>query len=339
MAEAEVPTKRQETILVVGGAVYIGSHMVKMLLDQGFRVVVLDNLATGHRQFVLGGDFVHGDAGDRPLLERLFAGYAFDGVMHFASFIQAGESVFEPAKYYRNNVSNTLVLLDAMLQHGVRRFIFSSSAAVYGEPLTVPITEFHSKNPINPYGRSKWIIEEMLADYDLAYGLRSICLRYFNAAGADPGGAIGECHTPETHLIPLVLMAASGRRPQVEIFGEDYDTPDGTCIRDYVHVNDLCLAHLLALESLLQGGSRAAFNLGNGGGFSVREVIDAAERVTRRKIPVVVAPRRAGDPARLVADSSLAQQELGWRPRYSELEQIIRHAWQWEQKLVQRFSS
>ncbi len=330
---------RQGTILVVGGAGYIGSHMVKMLLDRGFRVVTLDNLATGHRQSVLGGDFVQGDVGDPLLLERLFTGNAFAGVMHFASHIQVGESVTDPAKYYRNNVSNTLILLDAMRKHGVGRFIFSSSAAVYGEPLTVPITESHPKNPINPYGRSKWMIEEVLADYDLAYGLRSVCFRYFNAAGADPGGAIGECHTPETHLIPLVLMAASGRRPQVKIFGEDYDTPDGTCIRDYVHVNDLCQAHLLALESLLQGGGSAAFNLGNGGGFSVREVIDAAERVTGRKIPVVVAPRRSGDPARLVADASLAHQELGWRPQYSELEQIIRHAWQWEQTLAQRFSS
>lgn len=339
MTEAEVPAIRQETILVVGGAGYIGSHMVKMLIDRGFRVVTLDNLATGHRQSVLGGDFVQGDAGDWPLLERLFTAYAFAGVMHFASHIQVGESVTDPAKYYRNNVSNTLVLLDAMRKYGVRHFIFSSSAAVYGEPLAVPITESHPKNPINPYGRSKWMIEEVLADYDLAYGLRSVCFRYFNAAGADPGGAIGECHTPETHLIPLVLMAASGRRPQVKLFGEDYDTPDGTCIRDYVHVNDLCQAHLLALESLLQSGGNAAFNLGNGGGFSVREVIDTAERVTGRKIPVVVAPRRAGDPARLVADASLAQRELGWRPQFSELEQIIHHAWQWEQKLAQRFSS
>lgn len=339
MNEVVVPAMRQETILVVGGAGYIGSHMVKMLLDRGFRVVTLDNLATGYRQSVLGGDFVQGDAGDPLLLERLFTGYAFAGVMHFASHIQVGESVTDPAKYYRNNVSNTLILLDAMRKHGVGRFIFSSSAAVYGEPLAVPITESHPKNPINPYGRSKWMIEEVLTDYDLAYGLRSVCFRYFNAAGADPGGAIGECHTPETHLIPLVLMAASGRRPQVKLFGEDYDTPDGTCIRDYVHVNDLCQAHLLALERLLQGGSSAAFNLGNGGGFSVREVIDTAERVTGRKIPVVVAPRRAGDPARLVADASLAQRELGWRPQFSELEQIIHHAWQWEQKLDQRFSS
>lgn len=335
----EVPAIRQETILVVGGAGYIGSHMVKMLLEQGFHVVTLDNLETGHRQSVLGGDFVHGDAGDRTLLERLFTGYAFAGVMHFASFAQVGESVAEPAKYYRNNVSNTLVLLDVMLQHGVRYFIFSSSAAVYGEPLTVPITESHPKNPINPYGRSKWMIEEVLADYDLACGLRSVCFRYFNAAGADPGGEIGECHTPETHLIPLVLMAASGRRPQVKIFGEDYDTPDGTCIRDYVHNNDLCQAHLLALERLLQGGSSGVFNLGNGGGFSIREVIAVAGSVSGRNIPVVVAPRRAGDPARLVADASLAHQELGWRPQYSELEQIIRHAWHWEQKLAQRFSS
>lgn len=339
MANVKGLAMRQETILVVGGAGYIGSHMVKMLLDRGFGVVTLDNLATGNRKSVLGGDFVHGDVGNQQLLEQLFSRYAFDGVMHFASHIQVGESVAAPDKYYLNNVSNTLILLDAMCRHGVSYFIFSSSAAVYGEPQTVPIPESHSKNPINPYGRSKWMIEEVLADYDRAYGLRSVCFRYFNAAGADPEGAIGECHTPETHLIPLVLMAASGRCQQLKIFGEDYDTPDGTCVRDYVHVNDLCQAHLLALERLLRGGSRAAFNLGNGGGFSVREVMAAAERVTGRKIPVSVAPRRAGDPARLVADASFAHRELGWKPQYSELEQIIRHAWTWEQKLAQRVSS
>lgn len=339
VGEASARAVKQETILVVGGAGYIGSHMVKLLLKHGFRVATLDSLVAGHRESVLGGDFVQGDAGDPVLLDRLFTGYAFDGVMHFASHIQVGESVADPAKYYQNNVSSTLVLLDAMRKHGVTRFIFSSSAAVYGEPLAVPITESHPKNPINPYGKSKWMIEQVLADYDSAYGLRSVCFRYFNAAGADPEGLIGEQHEPETHLIPLVLMAASSRRPEVRIFGEDYDTPDGTCIRDYVHVNDLCRAHLLALESLLQGGGSAAYNLGNGGGFSIREVIDAAERVTGRKIPVVTAPRRAGDPARLVADATLARKELGWRPQYGELEQIIRHAWQWEQKLARRFSS
>lgn len=339
MTEAVMAVKKQRTILVVGGAGYIGSHMVKLLLEQGFRVVILDSLEAGHRESVLGGDFVQGDAGDALLLARLFTDYPFDGVMHFASHIQVGESVSDPAKYYQNNVCNTLTLLDAMRQHGIGRFIFSSSAAVYGEPQAVPITESHPKNPINPYGKSKWMIEQVLADYDSAYGLRSVCFRYFNAAGADPEGLIGERHQPETHLIPLVLMAASGRLPQVKLFGEDYDTPDGTCIRDYVHVNDLCQAHFLALESLLQGGGSAAFNLGNGSGFSIREVIDTVERVTGKKIPVVIAQRRTGDPAWLVADASLARKKLGWRPQYSDLKQIIRHAWQWEQKLAQRFSS
>jgi UDP-glucose 4-epimerase len=322
--------QKEETILVVGGAGYIGSHMVKMLLGRGYGVTTLDNLSTGHRDAVLGGEFVLGDLADRALLDKLFSERGIDGVMHFASFIQVGESVQNPARYYENNVVNTLNLLDAMVAHDVKRFIFSSSAAVYGEPIRVPIDEAHPKNPINPYGRSKWMVEQMLADYDRAYGLKSVSLRYFNAAGADPEGRLGERHQPETHLIPLVLQAASGRRESVQVYGRDYDTPDGTCIRDYVHVTDLCEAHLLALDRLLQGGASAAFNLGNGNGFSVQQVIDTACEATGKAIPVKDAPRREGDPARLVADATLARKALGWNPRYDELETIVRHAWQWE---------
>lgn len=306
--------------------------MVKMLFRRGYRVVTLDNLSTGYRDAVLGGEFILGDLADRMFLDTLFGERQIDGVMHFASFIQVGESVQHPAKYYENNVVNTLNLLCAMVAHDVKRFIFSSSAAVYGEPIKVPIDEAHPKNPINPYGRSKWMVEQMLADYDRAYGLRSISLRYFNAAGADPEGELGERHQPETHLIPLVLQAASGRRANIQVYGRDYDTPDGTCIRDYVHVADLCQAHLLAIERLFAGGESAAYNLGNGNGFSVQEVIAAAERVTGEAIPVRNVERRDGDPARLVADASRIRQELGWRPEYNQLETIIRHAWQWERQ-------
>jgi len=319
------------TILVVGGAGYIGSHMVKALLGEGYRVVTLDNLSTGYRDAVVGGEFIEADLADRGQLERLFSGQTIDAVMHFASFIQVGESVREPAKYYANNVTNTLNLLDTMRNHGVNKFIFSSSAAVYGEPIRVPIDESHPKLPLNPYGRTKWMVEQILADYDLAYGLKYVSLRYFNAAGADPEGQLGERHEPETHLIPLVLQAASGRREFVQVFGRDYDTPDGTCIRDYVHVADLCEAHRLALERLLGGADSAAYNLGNGNGFSVQEVIDTAARIAGKLIPVKDGARRAGDPARLVADAQTAKQALGWVPRYPELETIIRHAWQWEQ--------
>lgn len=252
--------------------------------------------------------------------------------MHFASFIQVGESVTNPAKYYANNVVATLTLLDAMRKANVRRFIFSSTAAVYGDPSYVPIDEAHPKNPINPYGRSKWMVEQVLEDYDRAYGLKSVCLRYFNAAGADPEGELDERHVPETHLIPLVLQAASGRREAISVFGTDYDTPDGTCIRDYIHVADLCEAHALALDYLLDGGEIARFNLGNGQGFSVQTVIDTAQRVTGREIAVRYEARRPGDPARLVADSCLAREVLGWQPKRAELATIIADAWAWEQK-------
>jgi UDP-glucose 4-epimerase len=323
-------------VLVVGGAGYIGSHMVKRLGQLGCTVTTLDNLSAGHRDAVLGGELVQGDIADRPLLDALFARGQFDAVMHFASFIQVGESVKEPAKYYDNNVTNTLTLLDAMRAAGVQRFIFSSTAATFGEPQYVPIDEAHPQQPINPYGRTKLMVEQVLRDYEVAYGLQSVVLRYFNAAGADPEGQLGERHEPETHLIPLVLQAASGRRPHINVFGRDYDTPDGTCIRDYIHIQDLCEAHWLAIQSLLAGKGSQAYNLGNGSGFSVQEVIDTARAITGRAIPVVDGPRRAGDPARLVADATQARVRLGWQPKYADLATIVRHAWQWEQKVMSR---
>lgn len=318
-------------VLFVGGAGYIGSHMVKKLGLQGCNVTTLDDLSSGHRDAVLCGDLVQGDMGDRAVLDAVLS-RGFDAVMHFASFIQVGESVQQPAIYYQNNVVNTLALLDAMRAHGVSQFIFSSTAATFGEPQYSPIDERHPQQPINPYGRSKLMVEQVLADYEKAYGLRSVCLRYFNAAGADPEGQLGERHEPETHLIPLVLQAASGRRPHIGVFGRDYDTPDGTCVRDYIHIEDLCSAHALALQSLLGGAGSQAYNLGNGQGFSVQEVIDTAQKVTGRPIAVVNGPRRAGDPARLVADAQLIREKLGWQPRHADLSTIVAHAWAWERK-------
>ncbi|MBZ0104059.1 MAG: UDP-glucose 4-epimerase GalE [Sulfuricella denitrificans] len=304
--------------------------MVKWLARHDCDVTTLDDLSTGFADAVRYGELVTASLADQAALDRLFASTKFDAVMHFASFIQVGESVRDPAKYYRNNVSNTLNLLDAMVRHGVRRFIFSSTAAVFGEPSYSPIDERHALNPINPYGRSKLMVEQMLEDYDHACGLKSYALRYFNAAGADPECELGERHEPETHLIPLVLRAASQRGDAVTVFGSDYETQDGTCIRDYIHIQDICAAHWLSLEQLMQGASSARYNLGNGNGFSVREVISAAERLTQRSVPVIYGPRRPGDPARLVADAALAKKELGWAPRYSDLETIIQHAWAWE---------
>lgn len=322
-------------LLVVGGAGYIGSHMVQHLINADHDVVVADNFSTGLRDALVAAglsEVAALDIADAKALSALFSLHHFDAVLHFASFIQVGESVSEPGKYYANNLAATLTLLQAMVQAGVKRFIFSSTAAVYGDPVYVPIDEAHPKSPINPYGRSKWMVEQMLEDFDRAYGLKSVCLRYFNAAGADPGGLLGERHEPETHLIPLVMQAASGRRKAITVFGRDYDTPDGTCIRDYIHVSDLVNAHALALDYLQQGGESAAFNLGNGNGFSVQEVIETARRVTGRDIPLADAPRRPGDPPRLVADASKARSVLGWKPRFIDLETIVAHAWAWEQK-------
>ncbi|WP_313460007.1 UDP-glucose 4-epimerase GalE [Pseudomonas sp.] len=311
--------------LVVGGAGYIGSHMVKHLLRAGHEVVVADLEPP-----TSGVAWVHLDIADGQALDTLFCEHAFDAVFHFASFIQVGESVCDPGKYYLNNVCASLSLLQAMVRAGIKQLIFSSTAAVYGDPLYVPIDEAHPKLPINPYGRSKWMLEQMLEDFDRAYGLRSVCLRYFNAAGADPEGELGECHEPETHLIPLILQAAAGRRAAVTVFGNDYDTPDGTCIRDFIHVTDLASAHALAVHYLHAGGTTAAFNLGNGLGFSVQAVIETARVVTGKPIEVIQAPRRAGDPPRLVADADRARAVLGWQPQITSLEEIVAHAWEWE---------
>lgn len=308
--------------------------MVKMLTAQGHAVVTFDNLSSGHRDAVLGGEFVLGDLADPAALDAVFKQYQPEVVMHFASYIQVGESVRRPDMYYRNNFSNTLNLLDAMVAHGVKHFIFSSTAAVFGEPDYVPIDELHPNRPVNPYGRSKWMVEQVLADYDHAFGLKSVCLRYFNAAGADPEALLGERHDPETHLIPLILQAASGRKVNIQVFGRDYDTPDGTCIRDYIHIVDLCAAHALAINYLRDGGISERFNLGNGSGFSVQQVIDTVEKVTGHKIQVIDAPRRAGDPARLVADSTRARAQLDWQPMFANLETIVSHAWAWEQNTL-----
>jgi UDP-glucose 4-epimerase len=325
---------KARNILVVGGAGYIGSHMVKLLLDRGQTAFILDDLSTGHADAIVGGTFVKGSLADRSLLKDVLRRHPIDAVMHFASCIEVGESVLDPGKYYRNNVAHTVNLLDSMVEAGVRRFIFSSSAAVYGDPQRVPLAEDHPTTPVNPYGRSKLMVEQMLEDYDRAHGVKSVSLRYFNAAGADPSGRLGERHEPESHLIPRVLQSASGRRNGVAVFGADYDTPDGTCIRDYIHVIDLCEAHLAGLDHLASTGTSVRINLGNGNGFSVREVIETARRVTGREFAVSQEKRRAGDAPRLVADAALARKLLGWKPRYPELQTIIEHAWRWELEMA-----
>ncbi len=319
-------------ILVVGGAGYIGSHMVLKLSEMKCSVFTLDNLSTGYEDAIKGGVFIKGDLDDRARLEQALRERRIDVVMHFASSVQVEESVRDPAKYYRNNLVNTINLLDAMASTGVRYLIFSSSAAVYGEPERVPIDEAQPLRPVNPYGRIKMMTELALGDYDRAYGIKWASLRYFNAAGADPQGRLGERHEPETHLVPLVLQAAKGIRPAITVYGNDYETPDGTCVRDYVHVNDLCDAHLLAMNWLVKGNMSDVFNLGNGSGYSVKQVIDTAREVTGREIPVVVGRRRPGDQARLVADPAKAVSVLGWKPMYSMLDSIIGHAWEWERR-------
>lgn len=327
--------QEKPTILVTGGAGYIGSHAVLALQQAGYEVVVFDNLVFGHRELVdsvLKVELIEGDTSDRALLDQVFASRSIAAVMHFAAYTFVGESVTDPAKYYRNNFIGTLTLLEAMLAAGVDKFVFSSTCATYGMPQEIPIPEHHPQQPINPYGMSKLMVEQVLQDFDRAYNLRSVRFRYFNAAGADPQGRLGEDHQPETHLIPLVLLTALGQRESVSIFGTDYPTPDGTCIRDYIHVSDLAQAHVLGLEYLLRGGETAAFNLGNGNGFSVKQVIDTATQVTGRTIPVVECPRRAGDPPALLGSSDRAKQLLGWQPEYADLEQIITHAWHWHQR-------
>jgi len=320
-------------VLVVGGAGYIGAHTCKILAKRGMTPVVFDSLVCGHEESVKWGPFVRGDLGDRSAIDRAIREHRPSAVMHFAAFAQVGESVTDPGKYYRNNVVGSLNLLEAMRDGGVRDLVFSSTCATYGIPATIPIPETHFQQPINPYGASKLMMERMMADFSAAHGLRFVALRYFNAAGGDPEAEIGERHDPESHLIPLILDAARGTRPHITVFGDDYDTPDGTCIRDYIHVNDLADAHLRALEYMRADGTLHAFNLGNGRGYSVREVIAAAEHVTGRRIPVVVGARRAGDPPRLVGDARLAKRELGWNPEYADLDVIVAHAWAFRQRL------
>lgn len=322
------------TILVTGGAGYIGSHVVLALQQAGYGVIILDNLTYGHRDIaeeVLQAELVVGDMGDRLLLDALFNRQPITAVMHFAAYTLVGESMREPGKYYRNNLLGTLTLLEAMVAAAVDKFVFSSTCATYGLPQTIPIGEDHPQHPINVYGTSKLMVEQMLRDFDACFGLRSVSFRYFNAAGADPQGHLGEDHTPETHLIPLVLQTALGKRDRIAILGTDYPTPDGTCIRDYIHVGDLATAHLRGLEYLLKGQPTTAFNLGNGNGFSVREVIETARQVTDHPIPAVPQDRRPGDPPMLVGSCDRAKTVLGWQPQYPDLESIITHAWRWHQ--------
>jgi UDP-glucose 4-epimerase len=322
-------------ILVTGGAGYIGSHSVLTLQKAGYEVIVLDNLVYGHQDLVeqvLKVKLIVGSTGDRALLQEIFADHQIDAVMHFAAYAYVGESVTQPAKYYQNNVVGTLTLLEAMLEAKINKFVFSSTCATYGVPDAVPITEDQSQHPINPYGATKLMVERILQDFNQAYDFRSVCLRYFNAAGADPEGNLGEDHNPETHLIPLVLQTALGHRQSVSIFGTDYDTPDGSCIRDYIHVLDIAQAHILALKYLLSNGATDVFNLGNGSGFSVKEVIETARQITGKEIKAELSDRRPGDPPSLVGSGAKAQKILGWQPAYSNLDDIISHAWQWHQK-------
>jgi len=315
-------------ILVTGGAGYIGSVAVEDLRKQNESVVVLDNLAYGHRQAIDSSvPFYEGDIGDESLVQSILGKHEIEACMHFSAFAFVGESVEKPQIYYKNNFVQTLKLLDVLIENDVKKFIFSSTCATYGEPQYVPIDEKHPQSPTSPYGWSKFMVERALADYDAAYNLKYVALRYFNACGASDG--CGEDHNPETHLIPLVLFAAQGRRDSIAIFGNDYPTPDGTAIRDYIHISDLSQAHLLALEHLRKGGDSEFINLGNGSGYSVKEVVEAARKITGKKIEAKIAPRRAGDPSRLVADARKAREVLGWNPQFPEIERIIESAWAW----------
>lgn len=320
-------------ILIVGGAGYIGSHINKELNKQGYKTVVFDSLVKGHKEAVKWGEFFEGDLGNIDDIRGVFKKYPIEAVLHFAAFIEVGESVKDPQKYYQNNVKNTLNLFQVMLENNVKKIIFSSTAATFGNPQYTPIDEKHPQVPINPYGQAKLMVEKILADYDLAYGLKYVALRYFNACGADLDGEIGENHNPESHLIPLILDAALGKREDIKIFGTDYSTVDGTCIRDYVHVTDLAQAHILALKKLMEGGESDCFNLGNGSGFSVRQVIEVAKKITRVDFKVTETERRAGDPPELIADSKKAKEILKWEPKYFDLETIISSAWNWHKQL------
>jgi len=318
-------------VLVTGGAGYIGSHTVAELLARGEEVVIVDSLETGHKDAVLGGTLHIGDVRDSAFLDSVFAQHSIDAVIHFAAYSLVGESMSNPAKYYDNNVHGTLVLLEAMRKHQVSRIVFSSTAATYGEPERTPIEETEATNPTNVYGETKLTMERMMRWFDQAHDIRYVSLRYFNAAGAHANGKIGEDHRPETHLIPLVLQTALGQRKEMKVFGNDYPTADGTCIRDYIHVSDLADAHVLAVEYLRGGGQSDVFNLGSGNGFSVLEVIQTAERVTGRSVPTVVEERRAGDPAVLIASANKAKSVLGWNPKRDDLNVLIESAWKWHQ--------
>ena len=320
-------------VLVVGGAGYIGCHVNKLLSRKNFKTIVFDNLVYGHKESVKWGEFVLGDLNDIEQIRLVFKKYKINAVMHFAAFAYVGESVVNPKKYYENNVANTLNLLSVMIEFNVKKIIFSSTCATYGDPVELPITESHVQNPINPYGQSKLMVEKILNDYSKAYDLRYVVLRYFNAAGADLECEIGEKHTPETHLIPLVLDAALGKRADIKVFGADYDTEDGTAVRDYIHVTDLADAHILALESLQDGAESNVFNLGNGYGFSVKEVVDMTKKVTQKDFAVNFEDRREGDPAILIGSSEKAKKLLGWKPKYNGLEVIISSAWKWHLKM------
>ena len=320
-----------ERVLVTGGAGYIGSHTCKALALAGFEPIAYDNLSAGHAGAARWGPLVQGDTRDRAALDRALDLFKPFAVMHFAARIAVGESVIDPKSHYSNNVAGSLALLDAVLSAGIEKLVFSSSAAVYGTPQQVPMPEHHPKLPINPYGRTKLVIEDALADYRAAYGLQSVSLRYFNAAGADDAGEIGELHIPETHLVPLVLDAASGSRDSITVYGDDYDTPDGTCIRDYVHVSDLADAHVIALQALIDKNAPAALNVGVGRGHSVLEVINCVRAVTGKDVAVRLGSRRDGDPPSLVAECHLLRDRLGWNPRRSDLETIVRTAWSWHQ--------
>ncbi|GIM46766.1 UDP-glucose 4-epimerase GalE [Collibacillus ludicampi] len=326
-------------VLVTGGAGYIGSHAVVELLAQGEEVIVLDNLQKGHRRAVMAETFYQGDVRDAELLEKIFTTHDVEAVIHFAADSLVGESVYEPLKYYDNNVVAAQRLLTKMKEHGVNKIVFSSTAATYGEPKHVPIRETDPTEPTNPYGETKLAIEKMLKWCDQAYGIKYVSLRYFNVAGAHADGLIGEDHDPETHLIPIVLQVALGQRDSISIFGDDYPTEDGTCIRDYIHVMDLANAHWLALKRLREAGESGIYNLGNGTGFSVKQVIETAREVTGHPIPARIAPRRAGDPAVLIASYDKAQNELGWVQRYDSLEEIIRTAWNWHKKNPKGYKS
>lgn len=318
-------------ILVVGGAGYIGSHTVNMLKKEGYNPVIYDNLSKGHKETgeILGVKLINGDLGDKEKIKKVFSEEKIEVVMHFAAFIEVGESVILPAKYYNNNVSKVLSLLDAMIESNIKYFVFSSTAATFGEPKTPAINETHPQNPINPYGRSKLMVEEILKDYDNAYGLKSTVLRYFNASGSDENGLIGESHDPESHLIPLILQAANKRRKSIKIFGTDYNTKDGTCVRDFVHVYDLAKAHILGMNKMKNENKSLNYNLGSGEGFTVKEIIEKTKAITNVDFAVETEEPRAGDPAVLVADSKKAEKELGWKPEY-DLDSIISSAWKWE---------